>query len=138
VPERPSHEIRKYALEHYIKPARRRGHTEVKIVAKEVLAGLGYASTRAPAVCSALKAKKFLSENHLVLQNAEGPPKMQSPTVTYTFHLLGGEAPDEWSEIEAAFQKVRGVAKEAFRRLGGGEAFIRRQRERFYDREPES
>ena|SRR5581483_4552252 len=136
--EGPANEIRRYAVEHYIKPARRRGQGEVRIVAKEILNGLKYPSTRAPAVCSALKARKFLTENQLTLHKSEGPPKMQSPTVAYTFRLLETAATNRKSEIEAAFLKVRGIAREAFRRLGGGEAFIKRQREHFYNPEPRS
>jgi hypothetical protein len=34
--------------------------------------------------------------------------------------------PEEWP-----FQKLRGVAKEVFRSLGGGEAFLRKEREEF-------
>ena len=133
--EQPANAIRRYAVEKYIKPARRRGKTEVRIVAKEILDGLRYPTSRAPAVCSALKTKKFLSENHLILEHADGPPKMQSVTVKYTYRLLGSDGRNEASEIEAAFEKVRGIAKEAFRRLGGGEAFIKRQREHFDARE---
>jgi hypothetical protein len=36
------------------------------------------------------------------------------------------------SETEIAFLRLRGIAKEVFRSLGGGEAFIRRERENFY------
>lgn len=134
----PADAIRRYAAEHYIKPARKKGRTEVRIVAKEILSGLKYRADRAPAVCAALKTKKFLAENRLVLEKAEGPPKMQSTTVAYTFRLLGGTRDNESSEIEAAFEKARGIAKEAFRQLGGGEEFIKRQRAHFYDAEPDS
>ena len=35
--------------------------------------------------------------------------------------------PEEWP-----FKKLRGVAKEVFRSLGGGETFLRKERERFH------
>jgi len=80
-----------------------------------------------------LKSRKFLYENHLVLEKCEGPPSGMSTTVVFTYRLLSDDrkaptAPPEWP-----FLKLRGIAKEAFSSLGGGEAFIQQERARFFD-----
>lgn len=49
-------QIREYVCENYIKPARQRGETEIRIRAGDVHSKMGLIS-RIPAVCSALKSK---------------------------------------------------------------------------------
>jgi hypothetical protein len=83
-----------------------------------------------PAVCSALKTRAFLEENNLQLVDRSGPKSGQSTTVVYTYEFVNREennstVPDPWIEL-------RGIAKDIFASLGGGEAFIRRERENFY------
>lgn len=129
---RPADEIRSYVLRRYIEPARRRGVSGVRVIAGEVLKGLGYEPGRAPAVCSALKTKKFLAENHLALERSEGPAKMQSVTVAYTYRLLSTDRETKAGAPVSPFLQLRGIAKEVFRSLGGGEAFIRRERDQFH------
>lgn len=129
--------VRDHARNQYIAPARKNGQTTVQIVAGEVQKAV-HLSNRIALVCAALKSKKFLSENRLELERRDGPPSGMSTTVVFTYRLLSTDPQAERSSFEAAFLKVRGVAKEAFQRLGGGEAFIKRQREHFYDPEPRS
>ena len=100
----------------------------MQITAGEILKGLHFHSDRAPLVCSALKAQKFLGENNLVLEQAEGPARMQSVRVTYTYRL---NAKDESPDL-AAFLRLRGAGKQVFGKLGGGETFLRKERARFY------
>jgi hypothetical protein len=78
-----------------------------------------------------LSGKRFLEENHLALEKREGPPSGQSTTVVFTYRLVDPHrAPDRWEE--SPLLKLEGIGKEVFQSLGGGEAFIRRERERFY------
>jgi len=123
--------IRQEARTRYIDPARRRGETTVQIRAMEVLKDLNLGGDRAPAVCSALKTRKFLEDNHLLLENREGPAKMQSTTVRFTYRLLG-EKPEAGRKQADALLGLWGIGKEVYAGLGGGEAFIRKERERFY------
>lgn len=85
-----------------------------------------------PQVCSALKTKEFLKENRLVLEKKEGPPKMMSTTVSYTFRLLS-EDPAGKAENADPLMRLKGIGREVFKSLGGGEAFIRSERDHFYD-----
>lgn len=87
-------------------------------------------SNRVPLVCQALKSDKFLTENHLILEKWEGPPSGMSTTVTFTYRILDAVQPSTQPE-EWPFQKLRGVAKDVFRSLDGGDEFLRKEREQF-------
>jgi hypothetical protein len=123
--------VRDYARREYIEPARARRQSTVRVVAGEVQKGVRL-SNRVSLVCQALRSHKFLTENHLLLEKWEGPPSGMSTTVTFTYRVLDNveqspKQPEEWP-----FRKLRGVAKEVFRSLGGGEAFLRNEREKFH------
>lgn len=118
--------IRRHSVEAYIKPARERGDSTVRIVAGDVHKAINLRN-RVPAVCQALKSGKFLAENGLILEKWEGPESGQSTTVVFTYRFKDSGIPKtEWS-----FLRLRGTAKELFRSLGGGEEFIRKEREQF-------
>ena len=122
--------IRDYARREFIEPARRRGDTKVQIVARDVHKALRLQS-RAPQVCSALRSKKFLEENRLALENAEGPAGGMSTTMKFTYRLLDRRAGPQLDSL----LRLWGIGKEVFASLGGAEAFIRHEREHFYDSE---
>ena len=123
--------VREHARHEYIEPARRRQQSTIRIVAGEVQKALRL-SNRVPLVCQALKSHKFLDENHLVLEKWDGPPSGMSTTVVFTYRLMddAGQTPGE--SAESLFLQLRGIGKEVFQSLGGGEAFIRKEREEFY------
>lgn len=122
---------RMYAAQHYVEPARRRGDKTVQITAGEVHKALGF-KQRVPAVCQALQSRKFIEENRLTLEKIEGPPSGQSTRARFCYRLNDGGRPGEEKAVDDPFLKLRGIAKDAFLKLGGGEAFIRRERARFY------
>ncbi len=120
--------VRRHAYERYISAARRRKEKTVAINVGEVHRALAL-NNRVPLVCAALGSKKFLTEHGLRIVSKTGPPSGQSTTVTFTY------------EIDVVVQKIasglddflalRGIGKEIFASLGGGEAFIRRERAEF-------
>jgi hypothetical protein len=121
--------IREHAQDNYLRPARRRGEATVAINAGTVHKALAL-HNRVPAVCQALKSKKFLDANHLKLVSETGPQSGQSTTVTYTYEFVEGQGSgaakyDPWRQL-------RGALKDIFAELGGGEAFLRAERQRFY------
>jgi hypothetical protein len=120
--------VRRHAYERYISAARRRKEKTVAINVGEVHRALAL-NNRVPLVCAALGSQKFLSEHGLRIVSKTGPPSGQSTTVTFTYEF------DEAVETPAggidAFLALRGIGKEAFASLGGGEAFIRRERAEF-------
>src|SRR5271169_3781176 len=123
-------QVREHARLKYIEPARKRRESKVRIVAGEVHKDLHWQG-RVPSVCQALSGSKFLSENHLILEKREGPPKGLSTTVVFTYRLVDEHAAPDGLE-ESPLLRLWGIGKEVFASLGGGEAFIRRERERFY------
>lgn len=74
--------IRQFVLDYYIRPARERNQSTVKIVAGEVHSAMGLRD-RMPAVCSALDADKFLSYARVTLVSRSGPE--QGSTATWVF-----------------------------------------------------
>jgi 5-methylcytosine-specific restriction protein B len=121
--------VRHHAEEAYIRPARRRGEESVSIQVGEVHRALGL-QNRVPLVCQALESKKFLEASKLRLVSKTGPRSGQSTTVTYTYQFVEGAAPKPSNED--AWLKLRGVLKDIFAELGGGEAYLRDQRDNFY------
>ena len=119
-------QVRDYARRRYVDAARRRGESVVHIVAGDVHKALRL-SNRVPLVCNALSSKSFLEENKLALERREGPPSGLSTTVRFTYRLLGQNGPPRSS----SFLELRGIAKQVFKSLGGGESFLRAERDQF-------
>ena len=124
--------IRSHVVDRYVEPARRRGEAAVTVVAGDVLRGLGYGPERAAAVCSALRAGKFLEEHGLAVK-VEGPLSKQSTTTTFTYRLADRRAPDGGRQALHAVRELRGIGRETFAALGGGEQWLRRERESFHE-----
>ena len=126
--------IREFAASNFIAPARRRGEKTVQITAGDIRSGLHLGNVVANVV-QALKGPKFLRSNHLEIESIEGPPSGVGPNVKITYRLLDEDGQVSGSS-EDLFLRLYGIGKEVFASLGGGEAFIRREREQFYgDRE---
>ena len=120
--------VRRHAYEKYISAARRRREKTVAINVGEVHRALAL-NNRVPLVCAALGSKKFLTEHGLRLVSKTGPPSGQSTTVTFTYEFAqDSEKPARGLE---AFLALRGIGKEIFASLGGGESFLRRERAEF-------
>jgi hypothetical protein len=120
--------VRQHARDKYISVARRRGQKTFTVNVGAVHRTLGLRN-RVPLVCAALESKKFLKENNLRLVARTGPQSGQSTTVDFTFELLD-EQPKQTPAVDA-WEALRGIGKEIFASLGGGEAFLRREREEF-------
>ena len=115
---------RERARAEYVIPARRRGESTVRIPVRDVHKALGL-ENRYPIVCNALRSDKFLKENHLTIDGQVGPASGFGASVEITYRLTE-------QDVMATFLRMRGVLKETFEALGGGEAFIRGEREDFY------
>ena len=122
--------IRAHVVDRYIEPARRRGAAAVTVAARDVLRDLDYRGDRAPAVCSALRARKFLAEHGLAVE-VKGPPAKQSTTTTFTYRLADRVEPDGSLQVPNAIRRLRGLGRATFAALGGGERWLLREREAF-------
>jgi hypothetical protein len=120
--------VRQHARDAYLRPARRRGEKSFSVNVGAVHKVLAL-SNRVPLVCAALKSKKFLEENALKLISKTGPPSGQSTTVTFTYEIIGKNGTE--SSPTESLSGLRGIAKDVFRALGGGEAFINEERKSF-------
>jgi hypothetical protein len=123
-------QVREHARQEYIEPARRRGDSIVRIVAGDVQKAARLVN-RTALVCQALKSHKFLKENHLALERWDGPPSGMSTTVTFTYRLAGPPPAAGQPPGESPLLQLWGIGKEVFQSLGGGEAFIRSEREQW-------
>ena len=124
-------QIRDYVRREYIEPARKKKQSTIKVVAGDVHKAVRL-SNRVPSVCQALRGKKFLEENHLVIEKCEGPKSGLSTTVTFTYRLTDPPGARSAPDVPFPFLRLRGIAKKVFQSLGGGEQFIRNEREHFY------
>lgn len=120
--------IREHAVEEYVAPARKRRDRTFSINAGEIHRTMGL-NNLVPSVCSALVSKKFLVENHLHLVSKTGPPSGKSTTVTYTYEFIDTKST---SPKEDPWNRLRGSLKDIFKELGGGEAYLRTERDKFY------
>jgi len=124
--------VRDYVRRKYIEPARSRHESTIRIAAGEVQKAMRLGN-RVSLVCQVLTSHKFLEQNHLVLEKWSGPPSGKSTTVLFTYRLLRTTDQASSQQSESPFLRLRGMAKDIFLSLGGGEAFIRKEREQFYD-----
>ena len=128
---KPSEQVREYAVETYISPARRRRERAVSVNVGTVHKALQLGN-RVPLVCSALESQKFLKENGLRLISKVGPPSGQSTTVTYTYEFIDKEQENDQLNRQDAWNRLRGALKDVFAELGGGENYLRNERANFY------
>jgi hypothetical protein len=125
--------IRMHGRERYAAPARQRKDKRFSIRAGDVVHELKI-SGYAPAVCSALKTREFLRENNVRLVGRSGPESGLSTTVTYTYEFVDVPTPGPATQpsAEDTWNSMRGALKEVFAAYGGGEAYLRAERENFY------
>src|SRR5579859_530272 len=116
--------VREWVQSHIVKPARARGDRVITVTAGEVHNQLGL-TNRVPVVCQALRSKRFLEANHLVLKGVTGPPSGLSTTVKFTYEIVAGDAGRRGRH---PLWDLLGIGKAVFRELGGGENFIKRER----------
>jgi hypothetical protein len=121
--------IRMHAREKYVVPAKSRKEKQISIRAGDVVKDLGLVG-RTPAVCSALTGKKFWETNNLRLLKVNGPKSGQSTTVVCTYELVESNA--SATGRDDPWQQLRGALKNIFSEQGGGEAYLRNERDNFY------
>ena len=124
--------IRHHARDRYVIPARRRNEMRFLICAGNVVNEL-HMSGKTPNVCQALKGPKFLAANNLLLVDVSGPKSGLSTTVVYTYEFIDGMQSS--TQQERPWTRLRGALKDVFASLGGGEAYLRAERENFYAKE---
>jgi len=130
----PTDITKQHVIEKYVKPARRRGEKTVEVRVGNVLRELGW-SNRTPSVFSTLGSQPFQKEAGVELVEKRGGPASGGPstTVRFVYRLLdGGEPVSSDKKVlpnGAGLMSLYGICKETFRQLGGGEAFLKAERD---------
>lgn len=75
-------EIREFAYEQFIKPARARGHSVVAIASRDIHDGLKLQS-KFPNVCQALSGERFYSKYGLSIPETIGPNPSSTTIFVY-------------------------------------------------------
>jgi hypothetical protein len=120
--------VRDFATNTYVQPTRRQGGRTLSINVGEVHKAVALRN-RVPLVCQALESAKFLKLNELKLISKTGPASGQSTTVTYTYEFIDKKSSDPKDD---PWVKLRGALTKVFAELGGGEQYLRAEREKFY------
>src|SRR5258708_32669512 len=122
-----SDSVKKYATDKYVRPTQHRGARTLSINVGEVHKAVALRN-RVPLVCQALESDKFLRANELKLISKTGPPSGQSTTVTYTYEFIDTRPA---SPKEDPWVRLRGAMRGVFAELGGGERYLRAERDGF-------
>jgi hypothetical protein len=123
--EQPAEEIRA-AGHRYVQRARGEGQDTVTILAGDIVRELRL-TYRVPSVCSALASKRFQRENGITLERREGPPSGIGTSSRFTYRM--NEAVASAKAPESTLWALRGAGKDVFKALGGGEAFLTKERQ---------
>jgi hypothetical protein len=130
-------EVIQYVRSSYVEPAVKGGEKIIKVRAGDVHRALRF-SNRVPTVCQALTSKRFLDQNSLVLIDKQGPPSGLSTTTVFTYRLDRSGNLSQHAMIDAEpghkpslLLSLRGSGKKLFSRLGGGEFFLKEERDRW-------
>jgi hypothetical protein len=118
----------------YVNPARARGQGSIEVRAGEIHSKLGW-TRRVPLVCAALSSKKLQKKVGVRLTEKSGPPSGQSPTVVFRYEILAQDMPSAGT-VDALPPKrgllaAYGAAEHLYSQVGGGDAFLKAQRESF-------
>ncbi len=119
--------IRDYVCAHYVSAAKSAGSNRFSVNAGEVHRAM-HLHNRVPQVCSVLQSAKFLAENGLRIVEKSGPPSGFSTSVTVTYEFTYQHQSEH---RQHPLLGLRGSLREVFRELGGGENFIRAERQAF-------
>jgi hypothetical protein len=125
-------EIRTFVTEKHVLPAREQGEMRFDIRTGDVAREMKLVGGRIPAVCSALKTRQFLDANSLRLISVKGPKSGQSTTVIYTYEFIDERKNAKTLDRQDPWIRLRGALKDIFTELGGGENYLRKEREEFY------
>ena len=129
--------IRQRALQRFIEPARREGHSRFSIVVKPLMSELeaeGFPKNRPAQFCAALQKESFLEEQGIVLERVEGPPSGKSTTVVLHCRFKNlrpgagsakdrAETPSE--RAVRVTESLRGFLKSEIDALGGAKGYMK-------------
>ncbi len=131
---KPTDRTKEHVITTYVRPARLRGEATVQVRVGNVQKELGW-TNRTPSVFSTLLSREFQQEAGLQLIEKRGGPASGGPSTTVQFVYkildLNSEAgkPSAPSAKGLRLLDLYGIGTEAYAQLGGGEEYLKRERE---------
>jgi hypothetical protein len=121
---------KRHVITKYVNPARSSGQNRVEVKVGNVVKELGL-SNRTPSVFSTLSSQTFQREAGLELIEKRGGPASGGPstTVQFVYRVLGKWPGQERSKSAKDLMSLYGIGAGVFQQLGGGEEYLRRERE---------
>lgn len=120
-------EVQEHVRRTYLQPAEQRGETVVRIKAGDVHRSLHW-SNRVPSVCTTLGSQKFQRETGLELISKEGPPSGYGTRAVFTYNFSPARAAKQTEATKPSLESLYGILGDVFKKLGGGEKFLREER----------
>jgi hypothetical protein len=131
---KPTELTKRHVISTYVVPAREKGDQTIKVRVGSVQKELGW-TNRTPSVFSTLLSRDFQREAGVELIEKNGGPPSGGPSTTWQFvyRVLDSADPPTTSEKTVpngvGLMDLYGIAADAFKQLGGGEEYLRRERE---------
>jgi hypothetical protein len=127
--------VLQFVRANYVHPARTHGQTTVEVKAGDIHNGLRW-SRRVPLVCSALSSQKFQRAAGVrLIGTKDAPPSGLSTRTIYRYEILDGEVSpayrDDPPPPKRGLLAAYGAAAHLYRQVGGGDAFLKAERENF-------
>jgi hypothetical protein len=134
---KPTDQTKEHVIATYVKPARLKGANVVQVRVGTVQKELGW-TNRTPSVFSTLASKEFQQEAGVELIEKRGGPPSGGPstTVQFVYRIIDGRTAEAPSSRQsktipngAGLEKLYGILADEFAALGGGEAFLKAERD---------
>ncbi len=130
---KPTELTKKHVISAYVEPARLRGDNTIRVKVGSVQKALGW-TNRTPSVFSTLKSRDFQKEAGVELIEKTGGPASGGPstTVQFVYRVLAepADSPKTAKPIPngAGLEKLYGILADSYAELGGGEAYLKAER----------
>ena len=131
---KPTELTKKYVISNYVNPARLRGEKIIQVRVGNLQKELGW-TNRTPSVFSTLLSKDFQQEAGVELIEKRGGPPSGGPSTTWQFVFRVVDEADPAPPASRVvpngegLMALYGLCAGTFKALGGGEEYLRRERE---------
>jgi len=131
---KPTEITTEFAIKSYVEPARSHGEATVRIRVGTIQKELGW-TNRTPSIYSTLCSHPFQREAGLELLEKRGGPASGGPstTVEFIYRVLDSRGSPSASETiipnGEGMLELYGILADAYRQLGGGEQYLKGERE---------
>lgn len=130
---KPTDLTKKHVISAYVEPARQRGVDTIRVKVGTVQKELGW-TNRIPSVFSTLVSKNFQREAGVELVEKTGGPVSGGPSTTVQFVYKVLDEPTTSPKAAkpvpngAGLEKLYGILADCYAELGGGEAYLKAER----------